>query len=310
MPEDEPVGYLGGSTGQDLEYAEENPYGDPSDMGGYADSDEEEVVGYLEGSEVDGEDLPALPPAEEDPANYTAGDFLEDQPYEDQPYEDPYATEEDPYATSDYDYEGYEESAVEDTSHFDQMGHTSGEETQDFGYSDDYDDPDQPKTISQQDAEKIIERITKTRPTATDTAPRLSPGPRLTPSRRGFRLGPLFAVFLILLLAGGLTVVLAKDQVGEWLHGMGMTDLATMIGYQPPEVVVEDTGPPPESQEDRARRLMKESLLKSEALALELPDEAAKAPDSPGGEAPGDAPGGETPGGDGSEPTAPGDEGK
>ncbi|MCA8922625.1 MAG: hypothetical protein KDD82_12500 [Planctomycetes bacterium] len=282
MPEEEPAGYLGGHTGpaQDLDdYAEENPYGDPSDEGGYDASDEEEVVGYLEGSEADGEDLPALPPAEAEEEAYSAGDFIEDQPYE-----DPYASEEDPYATSDYDYEGYEEPAVEDDSHFDQMGHASSEETQDFGYSDDYDDPDQPKTISQQDAEKIIERITKTRPTATDAAPRLSPGPRLTPSRRGFRLGPLFAVLLIMLLTVGLGVVLAKEQVGAWLHEMGFGELATMIGYEPPAVVEVPDGPPPESPRARTTRLMKEAVLKSEALALELPDDAAKPPADTGGE--------------------------
>ena len=83
--------------------------------------------------------------------------------------------------------------------------------------------------------------------------------------------------------------MLWPDKPIHWraarLHEMGFGELATMIGYEPPAVVEVPDGPPPESPRARTTRLMKEAVLKSEALALELPDDAAKPPADTGGEA-------------------------
>ncbi|RMG11311.1 MAG: hypothetical protein D6731_15745 [Planctomycetota bacterium] len=214
MSEDEPVGYLGGATGEDP-YAVEDPYGQESEGDG-------EVAGLLGGATGE-EELPALPAAED--AAYTARDFMDsgEESYAD-PYADPYAetTYEDPYAlppSDDYgDYEGYDDAAAADSdpSYFDSMGHedydphatdvatrTAEPETQ-------YDD-DAPKTISQQDAESIIRRITTKRILPPDQE--VKPVPRkLTPSGGGLRMWPILVA--LLLLAGG-AVWLFREPIAE-----------------------------------------------------------------------------------------------
>jgi hypothetical protein len=223
MHEDDPVGYLGGEVGQ-------NPYGgsdDDEEIAGYLEgaspyaesnpyggSDDEEIAGYLEGAAGD-DDMPMLPPAEEPEAAYSAKDFIDSDPAMDS--YDPYA-EDDPYAASgeDYGYDNYEQS---DASYFDEMGHTGEPETQKYAQEEEYDEgyddeSDQPKTISQQDAESIIRRITTKRivPPETETRPKPSVQPSLTQSGGGLRIWPLLVAFLVLAAVGGF---MFRAQIGE-----------------------------------------------------------------------------------------------
>jgi len=274
--DEEPVGYLEGSSAEvqsevGFSSSAENPYGseDP-----YGVADDEEVVGYLEGSEAAGEDLPALPPMES-ATDFSARDFIDDDAVAEEPYEDPYATAEgyDDYA----DYDADAMMAESDPSYFDSMGH-DGQDTQTIEeeYADDYDDGDQPKTISQQDAESIIRRITtkriqpepETRPAAAMQPTSFTPASRRT---------PIWPIVLVLLILGGAAVYLFRLSIGEKLHEMGYPDYAAMLGYEPPtEVTVDDKGPT-ETRQERRRRVMREMVLKSEAIAFGLSDEQVEA---------------------------------
>lgn len=277
--DDEIAGYLEGSSG-DSPYAEANPYGGSGNP--YGD-DDEEIAGYLEGAAGD-DDMPMLPPVEEPEANYSAKDFIDSDPAMDA--YDPYA-EDDPYAASgeDYGYDDYQES---DASYFDDMGHTGEPETQKYAeepaesYEDEYDDPDQPKTISQQDAESIIRRITTKRivPPEAEARPRPAVQQSYTQSGGGLRIWPLLVAFLILAGVGGF---MFKTEIGEQLYNMGYPEYAAMLGYEKPQDTIPiDTGPK-ETPEQKRARILRETVLNSELKAFGLKEKDLKpaAPSSP-----------------------------
>ncbi|MGE0711403.1 MAG: hypothetical protein AB7N76_30235 [Planctomycetota bacterium] len=239
---DEPVGYLGGNTGDDDPYgapeddphnhtATEDPYGDYALPP--ASAPEEEVVGYLGGEP---EELPALPPVEEGDSAYSHSDFLGqeaqpeyDDPYAGEDYEDPYQMPagDTPLATGYDDYGDYEGAPADgDPSYFDSLGHSDEAETgmatqTEVGYdTEEFADDDQPKTISQQDAESIIRRITTKRilppeQQAAQSMPRPQP---LTPGGGGLRIWPILLV-LLALGAGG--VWMFREQLGLVSSGPG-----------------------------------------------------------------------------------------
>lgn len=194
---DEPVAYLGGDQG-----------------GGEPSAEDDEVSGYLGGQSE--EELPSLPP-QESRESYSAKDFL-DSEVQEAPAEDPYA---DPYAqppAEGYgDYEGYDASAQQgDPAYFDSMAHGGAAEgaappAEEYGG----DDPDQPKTISQQDAESIIRRITTKRilpPETFDKKATAAPAQKLTEAGGGLRIWPILFVILIVV---GMGLFFFGEQLAE-----------------------------------------------------------------------------------------------
>lgn len=271
--DEEPVGFLGGAV---------DPYADPDDdsgadpYGSDADpygsgGDDGEVVGLLGGAQAE-EELPALPAA--DDGTYSASDFMEsgEDAYAD-PYADPYADQgeyEDPYALppsggSDYDdYEGYDDGAVaeSDPSYFDSMGHDDYDAGVDVATrtadGDDYDDGS-PKTISQQDAESIIRRITTKRILPPDQESKPSQPRQLTPSGGGLRIWPILAVVLIL---GAGSIYVFRESIAK-----AVPALAPYLGVElekPPEVDVIKT----EAPEVVLKRKMLHKVLASELKAF------------------------------------------
>lgn len=303
---DEPAGYLGGEDGEPYgdPYGEAavDPYGepaadayaDPYGGGGDEDGEDGEVVGLLGGAQAE-EELPALPGTAG--GDYSASDFIDsnDGAYAD-PYADPYADTggEDPYALppaeSQDDYEGYDAGAMaeDDPAYFDSMGHDDGYggdiETQSADEYTEYDD-DSPKTISQQDAESIIRRITTKRILPPDQEKKISPR-QLTPTGGGLRIWPILVVGLLLAVGGILTF---KEDIAK-----AIPELAGILGVE-----LEQEKPPEEiNTEDpkaKIKRLMLEKVLKSELKALDvkasdLAPKAATGPSAPGvpdGAAPG-----------------------
>jgi hypothetical protein len=275
--DEEPVGYLGGSV-------EDDPYAEPyADKGGGADpyggdhadsapgSDDEEVVGMLGGAAGD-EELPALGPAPGD-GSYAASDFIEgDETYAD-PYADPYSQDgeyDDPYALPPSqedtfgDYEGYD-AGEGDPSYFDSMGHDDGYgpdevETQSADDFTQYDDDSSPKTISQQDAESIIRRITTKRILPPDQDQGKSVAPRqLTPTGGGLRIWPIL-IAVLLLGAGG--VAMFTQEIAEMFPELAPLLGVTLETDKGPEVVNV------EPKEVKRKRLMLEKVLNSEAKAF------------------------------------------
>ena len=286
---DEPVGYLGGASGDD-------PYGAPADdphnphtATDDAPADEmeyalppaenppEEVVGYLGGES----ELPALPAVEEDSAAYSHRDFMAggeggEEYYEDPYGGDPYSQYEDPYggaatAEADYDdpYAGYDANAAADTdpSYFDSLGHDddvpeTGMQTQtEVGYdTEEFADDDQPKTISQQDAESIIRRITTKRilpPEQQQAKPLNRPQP-LTPAGGGLKIWPILLVLVVLSGAG---VYVFRKQIAR-LH-----PALSFLDPQPPVGPMKSTQPKVNPEEVKKKKLL-EMVLLSEAKAL------------------------------------------
>lgn len=273
---DEPVAYLGGDQGQ---------------------VPEEEVDGYLGGAAQE-EDVPALPP-QESHESYSAKDFLDSEeapPPAEDPYADPYA---DPYgqqadAGAGYgDYEGYDAaaSAESDPAYFESMAHT-GTATDDAAppaedyAADDYgqDDPDQPKTISQQDAESIIRRITTKRilpPESTaEKKPMVAPPPKLTEAGGGVRVGP---ILIALLLIAGMGLFFFGEQIAE-----AVPELRPLMFWLPPKEepvqveTIEKVDP-----NEVARKKLLEMVLVSEAKAFgitakDVPEAAPAKPAVPG----------------------------
>ncbi len=266
-----------------------DPYGDPAADAYSAGADDGEVVGLLGGAQAE-EELPALPGAAGD--GYSASDFMDSNEgaYAD-PYADPYADTgdaEDPYALppaeSQDDYEGYDAGAMaeDDPAYFDSMGHDDGYggdiETQSADEYTEYDD-DSPKTISQQDAESIIRRITTKRILPPDQEKKISPR-QLTPTGGGLRIWPILVVGLLLAAGGVLTF---KEDIAH-----AIPELAGILGVEivkekpPEEIDVEDP-------QAKAKRLMLEKVLKSElkALGVEASEMDAKVASVPGGGASG-----------------------
>ena len=289
--DDEPVGYLGGAAAEDDPYAlppedaaddpygapaEDDPYGAAEDdpYGGADDGFADEAGGEpefaLPGAEGDeeyalpgatGEPEHSLPPAEEGEADYSASDFMadggippEDDAYATETYDDPYATQE----GYDDEYGSYEDAEADD-GYYDSMGHDDGLETgmateTEVGYdTEEFADDDQPKTISQQDAESIIRRITTKRilpPEQQQAQPMARPQP-LTPGGGGLKMWP---ILIVLLLLGGAGAFVFREQ----LFG---------TGKQP--VVINPTPKPTLSAQERAKRLLVKRILTSEAKAFD-----------------------------------------
>ncbi|MCO5165778.1 MAG: hypothetical protein M9894_05345 [Planctomycetes bacterium] len=268
---DEPVAYLGGDQG-----------------GKRPPPDGEEVDGYLGGA-ADDEALPALPP-QESHESYSARDFLDSEVQEQaDPYADPYS---DPYgapageAAGYGDYEGYDAAASADTdpSYFESMAHggTATDEAppaEEYG-ADDYgqEDADQPKTISQQDAESIIRRITTKRilppESATEKKPAVAPPPKLTEVGGGVRLWP---IFLTLLIIAAMAVGFFGEQIAKEFPGLR----PYMVWLPPEEVVAPPTIVEPIDPNEVARKKLLEMVVLSEAKAFgvqpkDVPPTAAK----------------------------------
>lgn len=253
--DEQPVsGYLGGNVtaGQD------DPYGSAPP------SDEGEVVGYLEGA-AGQEELPLLPP-QESQADYSARDFI--QPDEEEPPPDDAS-----------DYQDYE-AAQQDASYFDSMGH-DGQTTTDEPPSEiAADGDDQPKTISQQDAESIIKRITTKRIVSTEAEPRPMQTFQqpMTRSGGGFRSGALLLIIGSIVGLGVVAVTLFGKEIGKFAHDNGLAEVARALGYEPPPAVVVETGPPIDPETLKKNKMI-ETLKRSERIALGIKDE----PKAPGG---------------------------
>ncbi len=263
---DEPVAFLGGQQG-----APPPKKGKPPAGGG----DGDEVVGYLGGAEGD---LPSLPPQEEK-ASYSAHDFIQtDAPAEADPYADPYAQPQE-----GGEYEGYDagEAAQADPAYFDSMAHGGEAAPADAANYAAEDDPDQPKTISQQDAESIIRRITTKRilPPEQEKKAAIAPPPRLTATGGGVRIWPILFVLLIL---GGAAVFLFGEQIAE-----AVPELREYMPWlDPKEAVVIEPPPPKEDPVAKAKKDLLELVIKSEAKAFGVAPKdvppLGKAPAAPG----------------------------
>lgn len=303
---DEPVGYLGGASGDDPygDTADDphNPHNTATDDGPeemeYAlppaeNPPEAEVVGYLGGES----ELPGLPPVEEDSAAYSHRDFMAggeggEEYYEDPYGGDPYSQYEDPYggtATAEDDpYAGYDATAAADTdpSYFDSLGHDddqpeTGMQTQtEVGYdTEEFADDDQPKTISQQDAESIIRRITTKRilpPEQQQAKPLNRPQP-LTPAGGGLKIWPILLVLVILSGAG---IYVFRKQLSQ-LHP------ALAFLYPQPDVGPIMTDVKKVDPNEVKKKKLLEMVLMSEAKALGVDMKALREKKDP---APGDKP--------------------
>lgn len=266
---DEPVAYLGGQAAPS---PDDDPYGAAKEeevdgylggSGGSASPAEDEVDGYLGGSGGAEEELPALPAAESK-AGYSAHDFLdhEAEPEPEPEYGDPYG------APADTGYEGYGDASTavaDDASYFDGMGHedTSAAPSSVDAYADDYGTDDQPKTISQQDAESIIRRITTKKILPTDEGENrvaVAPPPKLTEAGSGVRVWPFVAMVLIALAA----VVWGFDKE---IDGMFPGLLPWVEQEVKPEVEVIAPSDPPEVI---AKRNLLKMVLQSELKAFKL----------------------------------------
>ncbi len=303
MADDEPVGYLGGSTSS----REDDPYADPyadsaagadDEVEGYlggaaAPSADDEVEGYLGGSaapsaddEVEGylggaaaitDEAPALPGQAGAEGGYSASDLLGAE--EQDPYADPYAQEQDPYADpyaaaeGDAGYDAYDEygtAAEDDAAYFDSMGHQGGDEYAGGTAVDDYPtetvddyggDDDSPKTISQQDAESIIRRITTKRilpPESGGVATAPTPQ-RLTTGGGGLRVAPI--LFVVVLLAAG-AVWVFREPIAE-----RYPELGKLLGVAPKKETPVEVVKTEDPQVKKKRELL-EKVLASEAKAF------------------------------------------
>ncbi len=272
---EEPAGYLGGAQGP-----EDDPYKDAASATPTATEDDD-VAGFLGGAPGE-EDLPSLPGQQQDDASYSAHDFLESEEVEpaENPYADPYADQDDygdPYAlppseSSPYDeYEGYDAAAMSesDPSYFDSMGHDDSQDvataTMPTGYETEEftEDDSQPKTISQQDAESIIRRITTKRILPPESQKQVSP-PRLTASSGGLRIWPILLITLVL-AAGG--VYTFRKPIAE-----AFPQLAGLLGVDLQQDVTVDPQPKENPEEVKKRAMMK-MILQSEMKAFDLKKE-------------------------------------
>lgn len=261
---DEPVAFLGGQQGAPPPKKDKPPA-----------ADGDEVVGYLGGAEGE---LPALPPQEEK-ASYSAHDFIQPEaPAEADPYADPYAQPQE-----GGDYEGYDagEAAQADPAYFDSMAHAGEAAPADAANYAAEEDPDQPKTISQQDAESIIRRITTKRilPPEQEKKAAIAPPPKLTATGGGVRIWPILFVLLIL---GGAGVFLFGEQIAEAVPELR----EYMFWLEPPPAVVIEPPPPKEDPVAKAKKDLLELVIKSEAKAFGVAPKdvppLGKAPAAPG----------------------------
>ncbi|MBL4845577.1 MAG: hypothetical protein JKY65_08635 [Planctomycetes bacterium] len=258
--------------------AADDPYGDPVDENPYATDEAEyalpgtegEPEFALPGSEgvddayalpgASGDDDPehSLPATAEAEADYSASDFMADGGgAETETYDDPYETQ-DGYQ----DEYGSYENAEADDGYYDSMGHEGdGPETgmateTEAGYdTEEFADDDQPKTISQQDAESIIRRITTKRilpPEQQEAGAMTRPQP-LTPGGGALKIWP---ILIVLLLMGGGAAFVFRKQLG---FGSGGPEIGPTAGTPKPTL----------SAQERARRELVKRILTSEAKAFD-----------------------------------------
>jgi len=289
MADEEPVGYLGGSTAEDDEVVGYLGGSDDDELPALPGGSDDDELPALPGAEGFDDELPALPGdggdsyGETDP--YAAADdaYGETDPYAaaDDAYgeTDPYAAADDPYAAADsaYDDYAYDEAATDEGA-YDDYGAEGGYED-DYGAdagADDYptetvdygaEDDDSPKTISQQDAESIIRQITTKRilPPESGAAQPLASRPQpLTTSGGGLRLGP---IVMVLVLLGGLVGASWFYQRELYDEFPPLRGVLTALWNTEPQVTVQlDQGPKVDPEEDRRKKLI-EAILRSEARA-------------------------------------------
>ncbi len=248
--EEEPVAYLGGQTGG----------GKSGDAG--APGEDAPVEGYLGGqaAEAPPEELPALPPAGVS-AVYSASDFIAPPPeVEDEPPPsyDSYAA--DPVAEpapEQADMDQYAANTADEPG----PGTQTVVEPPSEGSSD-FDEPGLPKTISQQDAENIIKRITTKKILPPEVAqhegPRVNPPAELTP-RGSPKLGRI-VVILLLLIGGYGAAVYFNDQLAPFIPEA----LYPFIWYTPPPPPKVEPEKPKETEAQMKERLLREKVRESE----------------------------------------------
>jgi hypothetical protein len=302
--EEEPVAYLGGQAAA----SPENP---PA----------EEVDGYLGGEAS----LPALPPAQQ---SYQTTDFIaatEEPPPPagadfGAPVEAPPAQEEaaayDQYAATTDNVQAaaddqYSSTQVEDYSAAQTMTEepTTQNDPQPVETSGEFTEPELPKTITQQDAENIIKRITTKKILPPEIAEK--EGPRVVPtqdvltprSQPGLKTFPIILVLLFGLYGAA---ILFREQIHDAIPDptlRGWFDALTFYhkeeGPPPPPPVVEDP-PDVKAKKDFVKRFR---ISEEHALGLNDGELSAPTDNGPGGpKAPGGATPPTTPGGDKKEP--------
>lgn len=260
--EEEPVAYLGGKSGDSDA---------PADAGA-ATGDDAPVEGYLGGAaaEPQPEELPSLPPAGVS-AVYSASDFIAPPPEVDEeppPSYDSYAA--DPVAEpapEQSDMDQYAAHPAEEPN----PGTATVVEAPSEGSSD-FDEPGLPKTISQQDAENIIKRITTKKILPPDVAsndgPRVNPPAELTP-RGSPKLGRL-VVILLILIGGYGAAVYFNDQLAPYLP----PEVYPFIFYTPPPAKVDDTKPIEDTPAQKKEKALRKIMLESEWRAFGYANEA------------------------------------
>jgi hypothetical protein len=246
---DEPVAYLGGKP-----------------------EDDESVAGYLGGQagEAKPEELPALPPAGVS-AVYSASDFIAPPPEveeEPPPAYDSYAA--DPVAepapeAADVEQYAHAEPEPEPEPEPPPATATVVEQGAQEGSSD-FDEPGLPKTISQQDAENIIKRITTKKilpPETQSEAPRISKPSELTP-RGSPKLGRLI-VLLIIVVGGYGAAVAFNDTVKDYLP----EEAWPFIFYNKPAAPPEPPKPPEDTPAQKKEKALRKMVLESEWRAFD-----------------------------------------
>jgi hypothetical protein len=293
--EEEPVAYLGGQ-------AAEAPPDPPA----------EEVDGYLGGEAS----LPALPPAQQ---SYQTTDFIaaNEEPPPPQgadfgaPVEAPPAQEEaaayDQYAATTDNVQAaaddqYSSTQVEDYAAAQTMTEesspTTQSEPQPVETSGEFTEPELPKTITQQDAENIIKRITTKKILPPEIAEK--EGPRVVPtqdvltprSQPGLKTLPIIIVTLFVIYG---TAMFFREQIHDAISDKTIRDIVDAALFyskadeKPPEVIKVEDPPEVKAKKDFVKRLR---ISEEHALGLNDGELSAPSDNGPGGPKP---PGGTTP---------------
>jgi hypothetical protein len=248
-------------------------------LGGQAAEPDEPVEGYL-GGDAPPDTLPALPPAGVS-ATYNASDFIpappevtEDDPplAEEAPPADETGPAYDTYAAeapvapegagaADFEQYGHAEEPQPETGTATVVEPPTGQDT-----ASEFEEPGLPKTISQQDAENIIKRITTKKILPPDVAAadgrQVNPPSELTP-RGGPKLGR--AVFVLLIIFGVIAGAVAFKQdlepyIPSWL--------AAILGVETAPPVVTNNEEHVETKEEILARKFRAKVLESEWRAF------------------------------------------
>jgi hypothetical protein len=248
--EEEPVAYLGGKAGE-------------SDA---------PVEGYLGGAAAptQPEELPALPPAGVSSV-LSASDFIAPPPEVEEP---PPAY--DSYAADPVAEPAPEQSEMDQYAHPAETDPAPGTKTviepSTHEGSSDFDEPGLPKTISQQDAENIIKRITTKKILPPDVAanegPRVNPPTELTP-RGSPKLGRL-VVLLLIVIGGYGAAVYFNDQLAPYLP----PEFYWLIQYTPPPPPPSENAVKEDPPEVKKKKSLEKVILESEFRAFGFNSEA------------------------------------